>query len=260
MRFLIYTYLFFSLLCVFFSCSYKQDQILFEKKQGAIDSATQKNIVLPGAYQIKPQDILEVRNLQNMSYISGEPSAESGGGGGGNSSQGQQFRVEQDGTVALPVIGRVPVEGLTRAEAASKIEGLYRKNLLRDPIIDVKIVNLKITILGEIKSQGNYPLIKDKTTLVEMIGEAGGLTERANEKNVEIIRGSQDNPQVTRIDLSDIKSLTDPATILQNGDVIYIAQNRRAVRADKLSNFSIIIQPVLIVFNTALIIFTLAHH
>jgi polysaccharide export outer membrane protein len=150
--------------------------------------------------------------------------------------------------------------GLTRIEAQKKIEDLYRKTLLKDPIIELKINNLKVTIFGEAKAQGNFPLTKDRTTLIEMLGEAGGLTDRANETNIKIIRGTQKNPQVTEIDLSNIQSINDPRAILQNGDIIYIAQNKRAVRNDKIQNFSSIFQPALLLFNTALIIVTLIRH
>jgi len=262
MRFLTLVYLFFSLLFIA-SCSYKQDQILFEQRS-SIDTLEKNNTEVINNYKIKPQDILQIRNLQNMKYIVDDAPAEgntpgsASGSGSGSNSEGQTYQVEEDGSVALPVIGHVQVVGLTRMQAAKQIEDLYRKTLLKDPIIELKIVNLKVTVLGEIKSQGNYPLVKDKTTLVEMIGEAGGLTDRANEKNIKIIRGNQNNPQVTLIDLSDIKSLSNPATILQNGDIIYIAQNKRAVQSDKFQNFSTILQPALIILNTVLIVFTLA--
>jgi polysaccharide export outer membrane protein len=112
-------------------------------------------------------------------------------------------------------------------------------------------------MLGEIKGQGNYPLVKDKTTLVEMIGEAGGLTNAANEKNIKIIRGSEKYPKVIEVNLDNIGSINDPKTILQSGDIIYIAQNKRAVRNDNLQNISSIVEPLILFFNTALIIFTL---
>ena len=96
--------------------------------------------------------------------------------------------------------------------------------------------------------------------MVELIGEAGGLTEKANEKSIKIIRGSEKDPQVTNIDLSNVESINDPKTILQNGDIIYIAQNKRAVRNDNLQNFSFIVQPALLLFNTALIVLTLIRH
>jgi len=269
MRILVIGFLAFSLLSALASCSYKQDQLLFEQRN-RLDSSAQKNAAGTENYRIKPQDLLQIRNLQNINYISEAPVVESstggasGGGGGvsngGGASSGQTFQVEEDGNVTLPVIGQVAVLGLTRQEATKKIENLYSNTLLKNPIIELKIVNLKVTILGEIKTQGNFPLVKDKTTLVEMIGQAGGLTEKANAKNIEIIRGSKDHPTITRFDLSDINSLSDPAAILQNDDIIYIAQSKRAARADNFQNFSTILQPALILLNTVLIIVTLTRH
>jgi polysaccharide export outer membrane protein len=261
MRNYISIYLIVSTFLILSSCSNKQYQYLFEQKTPIADTDTQKTEVTTGAYRIKPQDILQIRNLQNFKYLVDEtPSANAGGSsGGGGNSQGQTFQVQDDGTVALPVIGHLMVAGLTRPEASKQIEDLYRKSLLKDPIIEVKIVNLKVTLPGEIRGQGNYTLTKDRTTLVEMIGEAGGLTDKANESNIKIIRGDQRNPKVTEINLRDIQSINDPRAILQNGDVIYIAQNKRAVRNEKLQNLSVITQPVLLLLNTALIIFTLSH-
>ena len=255
MRFSILTLITLSLI-IFSSCSNKQYQVLFEKRNSIPDSNYQQQPVTLSNYKIKSQDLLQIRNLQNVQYIVDQaPSATSNSGNSSN--QGQTYQVEEDGTVALPVIGHIKISGLTRTEAQNFIEGQYKKSLLKDPIIELKIVNLKVTLLGEVKAPGNYPLIKDKTTLIELIGEAGGITDKANERNIEIIRGSEQNPHVTIIDLNDIHSINDPHAILQSGDIIYIAQNKRAVRNDNLSNFSVIIQPALILFNTALIIFTL---
>jgi polysaccharide export outer membrane protein len=257
MRYFIFVYLIIGLL--FTSCSYKQDQILFEQKQAVPDSILQKSYANIRNYRIQPQDILQIRNIQNDKSIVDLTAASAGSAvANGITIQVTNYPVEDDGTIALTGIGRVRVAGLTRGEATKYLEELYGKAYLKDPILEVKIVNLKVTILGEIKGQGNYILSKDKTTLVQLIGEAGGLTERANEKNIKIIRGDKKNPEVTEIDMSNIRSLSDPRTILQNDDIIYISQNRRAVRADKVQVFSTIIQPALIIFNTALIIYTLA--
>jgi polysaccharide export outer membrane protein len=259
MRNYIPTCLIIGILFLLTSCSSKQYQYLFEQKYNVTDTASKGSDAAAGPYRIKAQDMLQIRNLQSIKYIVDEIPSNASGSGSGGSNGGQTFQVDDDGTVALPAIGHVKVAGLTRPEAAKQIEELYRKNLLKDPIIELKIVNLKVTILGEIKGQGNYTLIKDRTTLVEMIGEAGGLTDKANEANVKIIRGDQKNPQVTEINLRDIQSINDPRAILQSGDVIYIAQNKRAVRNEKLQNLSVITQPVLLLLNTALIIFTLSH-
>ena len=251
------------------SCSFKQQQLLFEHQAPVVDSSTldaSNNGSGTSDYHIKSQDILQIRNLQNAKYIvdalpstmsSGSSSASSGSSG--NAGEGQTYQVEDDGTVALPLIGHQMVAGLTRAEAQKKIEAIYSKTELTNPIIDLKIINLKVTLLGEIRVQGNYPLIKDKTSLVEIIGSAGGLTEQANEKNIKIIRGDPKKPQIIDVDLSNIKTLADPRIILQNNDIVYIAQNKRAIKNDQLQNVTTTLQPGLIILNTALIIYTLIH-
>ncbi|HEY4197450.1 MAG TPA: polysaccharide biosynthesis/export family protein [Mucilaginibacter sp.] len=241
------------------SCSFKQEQVLFKQPTAVENLPTVQDTSGAGTsdYKIRSQDILQIRNLQSTKYIVDEVSSTSTGSGSGNAAQGQTYQVEHDGTVALPVIGHVSVAGLTRAEAAKLIEGLYRKELLKDPIIELTITNLKVTILGEIKTQGNFPLVKDKTNLVEMIGAAGGLTDKANEKNIKIIRGDPKHPQITEVDLGNLKTLADPRIILQNNDIIYIAQNKRAVKNDQIGSFSTTVSPILLVLNTALIIYTL---
>jgi polysaccharide export outer membrane protein len=246
------------LLNIFSSCSYKQNQAFLERKN--------TNVPIAGftcsteAYKIKPQDVLQVRNLQNIKYIvddipgggAGAPAASSGAAG-----LGQSYEVAEDGTVALPVIGRVKVDGLSRLEAANKIQDLYGKNLIKDPIIDVKIINLKVTVLGEVRRPGNYPLIKDNASLIDMLGEAGGITDKGNEKRVKVVRGGIVNPQIMEVDLSDVASLTSPAMVMQSNDVIYIEQNKKSLRSEKLQNFSTLIQPILLLLNSALIITTI---
>lgn len=264
MRHLIITYLILAALITFSSCSNKQYQVLFEqkktlsdsslKKDRIADSLSDKNSPAYNLYRIKSQDILQVRNLQNSKYIVDDQPMVNGTSVGGSSGQGQTYQVDQDGNVALPVIGRVMVAGLTRAEAEKQIEQLYRAKLLKDPIIEVTITNLKVTLLGEVRAQGNFPLIKDRTTLIDLIGAAGGLTDKANEKNIKIIHGTEKNSKVTVIDLNDINSIYNPNAILRNGDIVYVSQNKRAVTNDNLQNFSLLVQPILIVFNTLLII------
>ncbi|MFI5157913.1 MAG: polysaccharide biosynthesis/export family protein [Sphingobacteriales bacterium] len=237
------------------SCSNKQYQALFEQKRAISDTIPQNNNAQGHYYRIKPQDILQIRNLQNSKNI--VDIAPSSSGTTALSGQADNFQVENDGSVALTGLGNVHVAGLTRAEAQQLIGDLYRKTFLKSPIIELKIVNLKVTVLGEMKSQGDFPLIRDKTTLVELVGQAGGLTEKADETNIKIIRGTGENPQVTVVDLSNIQSINDPKAILQNGDIIYVGKNNRATRNEKIQNFSVIFQPAILLFNTALIIVSL---
>lgn len=231
------------------SCAYKQQHALF-KINVPQPTATVTGTSYP-TYKISAGDVLQIRNLQNIKYIAEEQT------GTAVATQTPTYQVEEDGTVALPALGRIAITGLTKLQAARKIEELYKSNLLKDPIIDLKIINLKVTILGEVRIQGNYLLLKDKTNLVDMIGEAGGLTDKANEKTVQIIRGDKANPQVIIADLNNIRTLANPDLNLQNGDIIYVAQNKRTVRNESMQNVSGIVQAALVFLNTALIIYTL---
>ncbi|CAN5527481.1 hypothetical protein BH09BAC6_BH09BAC6_25870 [soil metagenome] len=258
MRLPIYNCLIFGLLLIFSSCSNKQYQFLFQQKSNNADTSTQKNTATQEAYRIKPQDLLQIRNLQNSKDlvdlnppIGGAPVVQAA-----SQTQSEGYLVEDDGTVALTGLGRIHLAGLTRVEAQKLIEELYHKNLLKDPVIQVKITNLIVSLFGEVKSPGNYTLTKDRTTLVQLISTAGGLTEQANEKTIKIIRGEQKNPQVIPIDLSDIQSINDPKAYLQSGDIVYIEKNKRAIRNDNFLNLSQLIQPAILLFNTALIILT----
>lgn len=241
------------LLMLFFccSCAYKQQHILF--KTDASVQNTNVPALIASTYKINSGDLLQIRNLQNINYITNEQTAS----GAAVTAQATTYQVEEDGTVALPAIGRIAITGLNKLEASKKIEELYKKNLLKDPIIDLKIINLKVTILGEVRTQGNYLLLKDKTNLVEMIGEAGGLTEKANEKNIQIIRGDKAHPQIIVADLNDIRTLANPELNLQNNDIIYVTQNKRTIRNESTQNISSIVQSALVFLNTALIIYTL---
>jgi polysaccharide export outer membrane protein len=244
---------------LFTSCSYKQDQALFERKTTTSGSVPQKDFSNIGNYRIKPQDILQINNIQNNKNIidlsAGVAVTAGGSSGAAGSAQGDNYVVEDDGTIALPGLGRIQIAGLTRVEARKHIEELYGKEL-KQPLLDVKLVNLKVNVTGEVRSPGNILLTKDRPTLIEILGEAGGLTEKSDEKHIKIIR-TDNNSTVDVIDLSDIKSLTDPRIILQNNDIVYVSQNRKAIRNSSIQDFSTIIQPALILFNTALIILTL---
>src|SRR5690606_22979259 len=128
---------------------------------------------------------------------------------------------EADGSVIVPVLGSVKLGGLNRLEAQELLTKLYSQELLKDPIITVTIVNYQITFLGEFNKQGNYTLQKEQNHLVQLIGEAGGLTNRANKRRIKIIRGDLSNPEVLVANLEDINSLSNPKLYLKNNDIIY---------------------------------------
>ncbi len=250
--------IFLGTLLLFSACSYKQNQILFEQNTAVPDSVYQKIRANVSNYRIQPQDVLQIKNIQSSKALIDLTAGSAASTNGATGLETDTYDVDDDGTIALTGLGRVKVAGLTRVQARSLVEELYNKKFLKDALFDLKIVNLKVTVFGEVKSPGNYTLAKDNTTLIDVLGQAGGLTEFANEKNIKIIRGDKTNPDITVVDLSSASAISDTKNILSSNDVIYVAQNKTAIRTKKVQNFSVIAQPVLLLINTALIVFTLA--
>lgn len=238
------------------SCSYKQNQVLFEN--AAVNDVNQMGTNQFYEYKIETQDILQMRNLQDINYIYNVPGSNVGANTNGTAMVPQNYQVENDSTVALPVIGKVKIAGLTKSQAANKIQSLYGSSVLKDPIIELKIVNLKVAVFGEVKLPGSYMLTSDKTNLIDMLAQAGGLTDKADEKQIKIVRGGMSNPRAFLVNLNDFKSVSNPAIVLQSKDVIYVSQNKRALKNEKIQEVSTIVQPGLLLLNTVLIIFTLA--
>lgn len=233
-----------------FSCANKSSQLLFNSKNS---SGIIHTTIPQKTYRIQVQDLLQIRNLQNRKYLVDEPIMMKAQPSG---SESQTYEVEPDSTIALPLLGHIKIAGLSRSEAARYIEMLYQKEL-KDPIIALKIMNLKVTILGEVRQQGVYNLVKDETSLIEAIGAAGGLTDKGNSKNIKIIRRDQHSVQTVAFDLSDMKTLSSPGIILQNNDIVYVAKNSKAIRSEKLQSIAAILQPVTSLLNTAWIMHTL---
>nr|WP_242689305.1 polysaccharide biosynthesis/export family protein [Pedobacter sp. SYSU D00535] len=204
---------------------------------------------------ISLDDILTVTNLQNPDLISGKIT-----GTASPVTQERTYRVEADGSVRLPVLGKVKLVGLSILDAERALDSLYHREFLKDPIIDISVVNLNVTILGEVAQPGTYLLQKEKTSLVEILGQAGGINARANKGSVKIVRktGDPGNPEIIYVDLKSISSITNPKLNLRKNDLIYVEPRTSARIGDRLTAISPIIQSGLLVLNTALIILTLS--
>ncbi len=252
--FIIYLFLGFALM----SCSYKPNQVLLQQKSIATDTPANKSYANISNYLIRPHDILQITNVQASKSLIDITAgvAQNNSAITAPQTQPANYVVEEDGTVALTGLGRIKIAGLTRIAARNYIEELYKKDILTNPLLDVKIVNLKVNLLGEVSQPGQILLTHDNTTLIEIISQAGGLSEKADNSNIKIIRAGS-SPKTDIIDLSDAKILTDPRIIVQNEDIVIVAPNHRTIRNEKLQDFSSIASPLLLVINTALIVLTL---
>ena len=243
------------------SCGSRNNQTLFNAATDVVTDTIKQVYVVNDQgmgdiyYKIKINDLITIRNLQNKewgSLKSAGPTATQ------TATDNSTYKIEADGTANLPAIGKVLLAGLTRREATQKLQDSYgNSNYLKDPIIELNIVNLKVTVLGEFNKQGNFLLEKENANLIDIISEAGGLTKSADPKTLKIIRGNRSNPEIIYVNLNDIKSLASRKLILQNNDIIYIQPTKGAALAERLQKSNNIIQPILVVVNLAILIFTL---
>ncbi len=202
-------------------------------------------------YRIQVDDILSVRNTL-IEQIDGGGGSQGGQSGGGS----QGFHVEADGNILLPKIGLVHVQGLTRKEATDLIQGKYRDKQLVDPVIDVSVLNPRVTVLGEVSNPGVYFLDRENVSLVEILGQAGGFSPKSEPSSLKIIRGDKADPEVIYVNLRNLSSLAQPKITLQNHDVIYVEPDKRLAAYEKSQTFFSIFQSVLVVLSTGLLVYT----
>jgi polysaccharide export outer membrane protein len=243
----------------FFSSCKTQSNILFdnsinENSTAVIEIQKGKSILNSDEQIVKVGDALEIRNLKNEALISGVE----GKLGGSTEKINQYYQVKKDSMVVLPVIGNTKLGGLSIGKATEMVNKLYEKSLLQNPIITLTIANQKVTLLGEFKQPGNFPLLKDQTHLIEMVGNAGGLLHEANKKRIKIIRGDLENPQILIVNLANVSSLSDKRLFLQNNDVIYAEPTQQAQRAENNGNKQSIVSIALAAVNILLVIYNIA--
>jgi polysaccharide export outer membrane protein len=198
---------------------------------------------------IRPEDDLSIRNLQNKSLIIGslkedlyQPQINT------------SYRVDLNGNIYLPMIGKVAVGGLNKNQAANKLQQAYSSSELKDPIIDVQIVNLYVTVLGEVGKQGKYLIFREDMQLVDLLGEVGGLSADANKKNVKIIRGDRLNPAIIVVNLSNYDFLKDKNLTLRSGDIVYV-EPKRGANFRNMRGYAGIVQFAILALNCLLIIY-----
>ncbi|MEO0899150.1 MAG: polysaccharide biosynthesis/export family protein [Bacteroidota bacterium] len=165
---------------------------------------------------------------------------------------GRYIYVSQDGTIELPLIGKITLSGLTIREANLFITELYKKYLVA-PIVNLKVLNLNFTILGEVNSPGNYILQQERHNLLQALGDAGGVTQYADLKKTMVYRKIDDEWQDYHVDLTDFEVLNSSFTRLQVGDIIYIPPNGRKVIEKESSSLT----PLISIFSSVAIILSL---
>lgn len=130
------------------------------------------------------------------------------------------YNINQEGNIQLPVIGDIRVAGYTIEEVHQRIHE-RAKDYLLDATISVRLVNFKVTLLGEVNRPGIYNIYDDEFTVIDAIGVAGDMTDYGN-RRVHIIRKTDQGHQFLRLDITDREAAASGFYYLQPNDVVYV--------------------------------------
>jgi polysaccharide export outer membrane protein len=162
------------------------------------------------------------------------------------------FLVNDSGAVNMPEVGLIAVQGLTELEAAEKIKKELGK-FLSNVFVMIKVINLQISILGEVTKPGAYIVNTGGMSILKALSLAGDITDYGNRNRVLVIRRQGENVEYGYVDLTKTDSFQNPWYWIRPGDEIYVEPTR--LKAVELN-----ISPVrtaLLVLTNALVIFRL---
>lgn len=132
------------------------------------------------------------------------------------------YDVNSEGNIIFPIIGKVYVKDLTVEQLKIILEEKINE-YLKETIVVVKMVNFKVTLVGEVMRPGEFSVYKNDMNIFEAISLAGDMTEFANRHKVALIRQVRGGSQVYYLDVTSAKILSSPFYYLQPNDILYIA-------------------------------------
>lgn len=142
------------------------------------------------------------------------------------------YLVDKEGTVELPLAGKVKLAGLTTSQAREAIRE-KTSAFYKDPVINVRFANFRITVLGEVNRPASYTVPNEKVNLLDALGMAGDLTIYGKRDNILLIREESGEKKFFRFNLNRTDMFTSPYFYLKQGDVVYVEPTKsKAAAAD----------------------------
>ncbi|MCF6359297.1 MAG: polysaccharide biosynthesis/export family protein [Cyclobacteriaceae bacterium] len=178
-------------------------------------------------YKLQPEDVISVKfyslSPQEFNFFS----IKEGNGNTFNQFQNgasiliNGYLIDENGEVEFPVVGNVNISGLSVYDAQNEILKVAEQ-YLESPVVEVRLLNFRFTLLGEVRKEGTIGSLNNRITMLEAIGLAGGFTDYADKSNVKIIRQSKGKAEVYYLNLLDESFINSPYYYMNQGDVIII--------------------------------------
>jgi polysaccharide biosynthesis/export protein len=140
----------------------------------------------------------------------------------------QSYLVDTNGLIDFPVLGKLKVGGLSRSELMQLLETKISK-YIKNPIINIRLMNFKVSVQGEVTMPGTYSITSDRVTLIEAISMAKDLTIYGRRNNILIIREVNGVKTYNRVDITKADFIHSPFYYLAQNDVVYVEPNKTRV-------------------------------
>lgn len=158
--------------------------------------------------------------------------------------QQQLYLIDKDGYIVFPQLGRIKAAGLTKNDFANMLEEKISK-FVKDPIVNIRIMNYKFTVQGEVNRPNTYKIESERVTLPEALAMAGDLTIYGRRDNVLVIRDVNGVMTTHRVDLTTGDFVNSDYYYVKQNDVIYVEPNGTRANASAVGpNISVIISAV----------------
>ena len=183
-------------------------------------------------YHLQPEDIISVQFFsltpEEFNFFALKQNQGQGGNNFGQPGNAlvNGYLIDENGEVEFPVVGKINISGLTIFEAQNKIQ-VVSDQYLENPIVEVRLLNFRFTLLGEVKAEGVYGSLNNRIHILEAIGLSGGFTDFADKSNVKIIRQNGGEAEVYYLNLLDETTISSDHYYVNQQDVIVVPPLRQ---------------------------------
>lgn len=139
----------------------------------------------------------------------------------------QNYLVNNEGEISFPVLGQLKVGGLTTQQTSEMIISQLHKYLKEPPIVTVRLINYKVSVIGEVNRPNMYTVINEKINVFEALAMAGDLTIYGRRDRIRIMREDSDSHRhIITLNLNDANIIYSPYFYLQQNDIVYVEPNK----------------------------------
>ncbi len=222
--------LIFSTILFLSSCSTKKEILYFQD----IEKIENFEAIEQFEPKIEVNDVLRIKvsslNEEVVEPFKMDLENQSGGGSGGNNAVLNGYLVDAEGNIQFPVLGTVSVKDKTRGELEEHLTTMIR-DYVTDAVVQVRIVNFKVTVLGEVGSQGVVQVPDERVSMPELIAMSGGITYNGKRNNILVIRDDNGKKVYGRVDMTSADIFENPYYYLKQNDIVYVEPTYRQVKS-----------------------------